>query len=111
MGISTRVDLNHDRIVRSHDLDEIARLLFPGSPEQQRIFVAIFVELKWAEDQFLPKLEPIADRYGLSRRVLETVRAKMRRLGSSTTSPASTNTGATGRAGSFRGEWRAGCTP
>ena len=81
MGISTRVDLNHDRIMRSHDLDEIARLLFPGSRDQQRLFVAVCVELKWADGQFLAKLEPVADQYGLSRRVLETVRAKMRRLG------------------------------
>ena len=45
------------------------------------MFLAIFVELKWAEGQFLPVLEPIAERYEFSRRVMETVRAKMRRLG------------------------------
>lgn len=39
------------------------------------------MELKWAENQFLPFLEPIADKYGLSGRVLETVRAKMRCMG------------------------------
>ena len=45
------------------------------------MFVTNFVELKWADGQFLSALEPIADKYDLSRRVLETVRAKMRRLG------------------------------
>ena len=43
--------------------------------------MAVFIELKWAQNQFLRTLEPIADKYNLSRRVLETVRAKMRRLG------------------------------
>ena len=62
-------------------LDEFAAVLFPGNRNHQRTFLAIFVEIKWAEGQFLPVLEPIADKHGLSRRTLETVRAKMRRLG------------------------------
>ncbi|MCX7013704.1 MAG: hypothetical protein NTW86_14315 [Candidatus Sumerlaeota bacterium] len=56
-------------------------MLFPGNRNHQRVFVAIFVELKWADGQFLSALEPVADRHGLSRRTQETVRAKMRRLG------------------------------
>lgn len=79
--VSTKIDLSHSRIGRIEDLDELAMILFPGNKNHQRIFLAIFVELKWAEDQFLPALEPVADKYGLSRRVLETVRAKMRRMG------------------------------
>ena len=62
-------------------LDDLARSFLPGNKNQQRMFLAIFVELKWAPDQFLPALEPIADKHGVSRRTLETVRAKMRRLG------------------------------
>ena len=62
-------------------LDGLATILFPGNRRHQRIFVAVFVELKWADGQFLTALEPIADRYGFSHRSLETVRAKMRRLG------------------------------
>ena len=79
--VGTKVDLNHNRIARIRDLDEFAAILFPGNRNHQRIFVAVFVELKWARDQFLPVLEPVADRYGFSPRSLETVRAKMRRLG------------------------------
>lgn len=79
--VSTKIDLNHNRIARLEDLDELAAVLFPGNKNHQRIFLAVYVELKWSEDQFLPSLEPIADKHGLSRRVLETVRAKMRRLG------------------------------
>ena len=78
---STKVDLNHNKIARIEALDEFAPVLFPGNKNHQRIFLAIFVELKWARDQFLPALEPLADKYGFSRRSLETVRAKMRRLG------------------------------
>jgi len=52
-------------------LDDLARTLFPG----------LFVELKWAEGQFLPALEPIADKHGVGHRSLEIARAKMRRLG------------------------------
>lgn len=62
-------------------LDELAALLFPGNKNHQRIFLAVFVELKWAEGQFLGALDPIANKHGFNHRSLETVRAKMRRLG------------------------------
>ena len=79
--VSTKIDANHNRLARTQDLDELARVLFPGSRNHQRIFLAVFVELKWADGQFLASLESIADKHGFSRRSLETVRAKMRRLG------------------------------
>jgi len=81
MTPSTKIDLNHSRISRMEGLDDLARTLFSGNKTQQRVFLAIFVELKWAPEQFLPVLEPIADKHGISHRTLETVRAKMRRLG------------------------------
>jgi hypothetical protein len=81
MTPSTKIELNSNKIARMEGLDELARVLIPGNKNQQRIFLAIFVELKWATDQFLPALEPIADQHNISRRTLETVRAKMRRLG------------------------------
>ena len=77
----TKIELNHSRIARVQDLDELAGILFPGNRNHQHIFLAVFVELKWAEGQFLEALEPVADKYGISHRSLETVRAKMRRLG------------------------------
>lgn len=67
--------------MRIEALDELARVLFPGNRNHQRIFVAVFVELKWADRQFLRAFEPIAYKHGFSHRSLETVRAKMRRLG------------------------------
>jgi len=78
---STKVDLNHNKIARIEDLDELATVLFPANKNHQKLFLAVFIELKWSEGQFLPALEPLADKYGFSQRVLETVRAKMRRLG------------------------------
>ena len=78
---SAKIDLNHNKIARIQDLDELATVLFPGNRNHQRCFLAVWVELKWAPDQFLPTLEPVADKYGISHRSLETVRAKMRRLG------------------------------
>ncbi len=81
MTPSTKVDLNHNHIVRIEGLDELAAILFSGNKKQQRLFLAIFVELKWAPDQFISALEPITEKYGFTNRSLETVRAKMRRLG------------------------------
>lgn len=78
---STKIELSHNKIARTEGLDELAAILFPSNRNHQRIFVAVFVELKWSDDQFLPTLTPIVDKYALSRRVLETVRAKMRRMG------------------------------
>ena len=79
--VSTKIDANHNKLARIQDLDELARVLFPGNQNHQRIFLAVFVELKWADGHFLVALEPIADMHGFSHRSLETVRAKMRRLG------------------------------
>mgnify|MGYP006936290528 CR=1 FL=1 len=81
MLASAKIDLNHNKIARIQDLDELATVLFPGNRNHQKCFLAVWVELKWAPDQFLPTLEPVADKYGISHRSLETVRAKMRRLG------------------------------
>jgi DNA-binding transcriptional regulator YhcF (GntR family) len=81
MTPSTKVDLNHSKIARMEGLDELSIALFPNNKNHQRTFLAIFVDLKWAEGQFLPSLEHLADKHGISPRTLETVRAKMRRLG------------------------------
>jgi hypothetical protein len=79
--VGTKIDMNCSKISRIEYLDELASILYPGNKNHQKIFLAIFIELKWSENQFLTALEPIADKYGFSRRVLEIVRAKMRRMG------------------------------
>jgi hypothetical protein len=77
---NTKIEASYNKIERLKGLDELARILFP-SREHQRIFLAIFIELKYSSDQFLPSLIPLCDQYALSPRMLETVRSKMRRLG------------------------------
>ena len=75
---------SHDRvakIARNKDLDELAALLFPGSRDQQKVFLAIFIELKYAKGQCIPYLTPLCEKYDFTPRILETVRSKMRRLG------------------------------
>ena len=79
--VSAKVELGHNRIARMQGLDELAQLMFPGNKNHQRIFLAIFVELKYAKQGFLPSLLPLCDKYGFSPRMLETVRSKLRRLG------------------------------
>jgi hypothetical protein len=78
---STKVELNSNKIARIQGLDELAKVLFPGNQNHQRIFLAIFIELKYAPKEFLPSLLPLCDRYDFSPRILETVRSKMRRMG------------------------------
>jgi len=79
--MKTKIDFSHNIINRLESIDDMASILFPGNKRHQKIFVAIFVELKWSSENFLPSLNCLADKYGFSSRVLETVRSKMRRLG------------------------------
>jgi len=78
---STKIEFNHNKIARIQGLDELAKLLFPGNRNHQKIFLAIFIELKYASQEFLPFLSPLCVKYGFTPRMLETVRSKMRRMG------------------------------
>lgn len=81
MTPSTKIDLNHNKVARIEGLDELASVLFPRNKNHQKVFLAIFVELKYSEGCFLSSLSFLSDKYGFSERTLETVRAKMRRMG------------------------------
>ena len=78
---STKIELNYNKIARIQGLDELAKILCPGNRNHQKIFLAIFIELKYAPEQFLPSLTPLCDKYAFTPRMLETVRSKMRRMG------------------------------
>jgi len=78
---STKIELNYNKIDRIQALDEIAKLLFPCNKNHQKIFLHIFIELKYADDEFLSSLKPLCEKYGFSHRMLEIVRSKMRRMG------------------------------
>lgn len=78
---STKIELSCSKIARIQGLDEFSKLLFPGNKAHQRVFLSIYIELKYAQGQFIPFLNSICDKYGFSARMLETVRSKMRRMG------------------------------
>lgn len=78
---STKIDLNHNKIGRIQALDELATVLFPGNKNHQKVFLAIFIELKYAPREFLPSLSPLCEKDGFTPRILETVRSKMCRMG------------------------------
>lgn len=77
----TKIEFSCNRIARIKGLDELAVLLFPGSREQQKIFLAIFIELKYSKGQYIPSLHSLREKYDFTPRMLETVRSKMRRMG------------------------------
>ncbi len=78
---STRIDLSFNTIARLADLADLAELLFPGNRNQQHAFLVVWLTLKWADHSMVPNLTEVAEKYGASKRTLERVRAKMRRLG------------------------------
>ena len=77
----TKIELNCNKIARIQGLDELAKILFPSNKNHQHIFLAIFIELKYANSEFLPSLSPLCEKYNFSPRMLETVRSKMRHMG------------------------------
>jgi len=78
---NTKIELNCSKITRVQGLDELAKLLFPGNKNHQKVFLAIFIELKYAPGEFMPFLKPLCDKYDFTPRMLETARSKMRRMG------------------------------
>ena len=78
---TTKIDLSHNKIARIQGLDELAGILFPSNKNHQKIFLTIFIELKYAEGEYLPNLRHLCEKYAFTPRTLETVRSKMRRMG------------------------------
>jgi hypothetical protein len=78
---STKIEFSHNKINRIQGLDELAAILFPGNKNHQKVFLAIFIEIKYGNDEFVGSLSPLCQRYDFSPRMLETVRSKMRRMG------------------------------
>ena len=81
MPTRTKIEINPAIVRRTSGLDDLARIFFPDNRSHRRVFVSIWVELKYARDQFLPSLAHIPGKYGVSERVLETVRARMKKIG------------------------------
>jgi len=79
--VNTKIELNYNKINRIQGLDELAGVLFPGKRNHRKVFLAVFIELKYSPGEFLPSMTPLCGKYGFSPRLLETVRSKMRRMG------------------------------
>jgi len=62
-------------------LDDLARIFLPDNPNHRKAFVAMWIEIKYAEGQFLPSRTDLRGKYNLSRRTVEIVRAKLKKLG------------------------------
>lgn len=81
IAVRAKIELGFNKIRRINGLDDLARALFPDNKNHQKIFMALFIELKYADDQFLSNFRHVPAEYGISDRVLQIVRAKMRKLG------------------------------
>lgn len=79
--ITTKIDFAYRRIGRLTGVTELAEMFFPGNRNQQYAFLVIWVRLKWRSEGIVPNLGQLVMSEGVSRRTLERVRAKMRRMG------------------------------
>ncbi len=79
--ITTKIDFAFRRIARLTSVAGLAEMFFPGNRNQQYAFLVIWVHLKWRSEGIVPNLGQLVMNQGVSRRTLERVRAKMRRMG------------------------------
>ena len=82
-SISTKIEVNKDRIYRISDPIQLAEIFFPAKNAHQKraAFLAIFFELKNAPGQRLTTTDHVAAKYGLSPSAITKSRAKMARIG------------------------------
>ena len=79
--VRTKIEINPNIARNISGLDDLARIIFPDNQDHRRVFVAVWVELKYAEDQFLPSFSGLCSKYDISERVLETIRSRMKKIG------------------------------
>ena len=81
MATRTKIEISPGAVRSLSGLDDLARIVFPDSKTHRRVFVAVWSEIKYADAQFVPTLNHLCGEHGFSERILETVRAKMKKLG------------------------------
>ena len=81
MPVRTKIEISPAMVRRISGLDDLARIFFPDNRNHRLAFIAIWVESKYADDQFLPSTFDFSARYQLSPRVREVARAKLKQLG------------------------------
>ena len=81
MPARTKIEINPARVRGLSGLDDLARVFFPDNANHRRAFLAVWLGIKYAEEQFLASKVDLTAKHGISARTLEIVRAKMARLG------------------------------
>lgn len=77
----TKIEWSFNKIAKLADSTDLAEMLFPGNRNQQHAFLVLWFTLKWADHRMVPNLATVARKHRISKRTLERVRAKLRRLG------------------------------
>lgn len=80
MAESCKIQINHHQVRITDDLESFGRILFPDNKNQRRAFIIIFLELKWA-GSLVPNLNYLTAKYGISNRILQRTRCKLRKMG------------------------------
>jgi len=81
MATRTKIEINPAIVRGISGLDDLARVFFPDNRNHRRAFLAVWLGIKYAEEQFLPSNLDLAAQGGVSSRTIEIVRAKMKKLG------------------------------
>jgi hypothetical protein len=81
--ISTKIEVNKDRVYRISDPIQLAEIFLPAKNAHQKraAFLAIFFEIKNAKDQKLDTTDHIANKYGVGHSSVTKTKAKMSRIG------------------------------
>lgn len=79
--VRTKVEINPANARNISGLDDLARIVFPDNRDHRLVFAAIWLELKYTDEHFLPSFAFIRQKYGCSGRVLEIVRARIKKMG------------------------------
>ena len=79
--VRTKIEISPGTVRSLTGLDDLARVIFPDNRTHRRMFVLIWLAIKYADDQFVHSFDPLCAEHHISLRVLETVRAKMKKLG------------------------------
>lgn len=81
MATRTKIEINPALVRGISGLDDLARVFFCDNPNHKRAFLALWLGIKYADEQFLPSSTDLTAVYGISARTFEIVRAKMQKLG------------------------------
>ena len=82
-AISSKIEINKDRIYRVSDPIQLAEIFFSSknAHKKRAAFLAVFFEMKNARSQRLETTDHIAQKYELSQSSITKARTKMTRIG------------------------------